>query len=188
MEVFLIRHPEVDIGRGYCYGYSDVEVSAASFKSAVEKIKKHIPAYADLTYYSSDLKRCRVLAELLCSSEIFCSSEIRELNFGRWEMIRWDDLPQDELKIWMEDFVNQSGHGGESYKELYSRSVNFWKELIKKNHSKVAVITHSGVIRSILCYILNISLENSFKFNIDYSGISKININKEIEIIEFINK
>jgi alpha-ribazole phosphatase len=110
------------------------------------------------------------------------------MNFGEWEMIPWDDIPAEPLKKWMDDFVNQRSPGGESYMELYNRSVLFWENLKKTEYNRVAVVTHSGVIRSILCYILNVSLLNSFKFKIDYSGISLVKISETTETIEFINK
>ena len=118
MEIYLIRHPVVNIDPGICYGHTDVEVSDDSLKLAVEKVKKNIPGYPELTFYSSDLTRCKLLAENLAEGEIFYSSAIRELNFGKWEMQRWNEIPGTELKDWMEDFVNRNCDGGESYKEL----------------------------------------------------------------------
>ena len=129
-----------------------------------------------------------MLAESISKSEIFYSYAIRELNFGKWEMQRWNEIPETELKYWMEDFVNRNCDGGESYNELNTRVINFWNELIKKDNNKIAVVTHGGVIRSILCHVLDMPLKSSFKLKIDYSGISKVVINNNMEIVEFINK
>jgi alpha-ribazole phosphatase len=196
MEIYLIRHPQVDIEPGICYGQTDIELKQGNIKKAVAKINKLIPAISKSKIYSSDLKRCKVIAQSLNNNgSIVYSSEIREINFGKWEMKRWDEIPQQELNVWMNDFVNQNRYNGESYKDLYVRAVKFWNELKNENHPQILVITHGGVIRSILCYILNISLANSFKLNIDLCGISKIKIEhaaglkrSQIEKIEFINK
>lgn len=188
MEIYLIRHPEVNIDPGICYGWSDVGVSDDLLKFAVAKVLRNIPGNSGFNFYCSDLIRCRVLAEKISSGNIYYSSAIRELNFGNWEMKLWNEIPQDELNFWMEDFVNRNCSGGESYKELCDRVINFWNSLVKKDDDKIAVITHGGVIRSILCHALDIPLKNAFKLKIDYAGISKVTITNNNELVEFINK
>jgi alpha-ribazole phosphatase len=189
MEIYLVRHPQADIERGICYGQTDVALKPENIDIALQKIKMVIPDITDFVIYSSDLIRCKTIAQRLGTEDrIFYSDKIREINFGNWEMKHWDEIPKDELNAWMKDFVNQNSYNGESYNDLYMRTIQFWKELINMEHSKIMVITHGGVIRSILCYILNISLSNSFKLSIDFSSISKVKINNKTERIEFINK
>jgi alpha-ribazole phosphatase len=165
-----------------------VEASEEAVNFSLAKIRDIIPEYTNLVYYASDLTRCKSVVSRVPGIEVIFSEKIREMNFGEWEMIPWDDIPAEPLKKWMDDFVNQRSPGGESYMELYNRSVLFWENLKKTEYNRVAVVTHSGVIRSILCYILNVSLLNSFKFKIDYSGISLVKISETTETIEFINK
>jgi alpha-ribazole phosphatase len=188
MEIYLIRHPAVNIEAGICYGNTDVGVSEDILRSTVEKVKTNIPDYSGLTFYSSDLTRCKLLAERLSKNDIIYSAELRELNFGKWEMQRWNEIPETELKYWMEDFVDRNCEAGESYQELDTRVINYWNELVEKNHDKIAVITHGGVIRSILCNLLGMPLKNSFRIKIDYSSISKVVINNDMQTVEFVNK
>lgn len=188
MEIYLIRHPEVVTGTSICYGHSNVAVLEESLNFLLQKIASLIPDYQNMVYYSSDLNRCTAVTGKLPGIEVHYSDQLREMNFGEWEMMPWNKIPPVPLKTWMDDFVNVSCPGGESYIQLYQRAISFWKELVKKEHNRVVIITHSGVIRSILCYILEVSLSNSFKFKIDYSGISLVKINNNLEVIEFINK
>jgi len=188
MEIYLIRHPAVNIAAGICYGNTDVGVSEDMLRSTVEKVKTNIPDYSELTYYSSDLTRCKLLAERLSKKEIIYSAEIRELNFGKWEMQRWNEIPETELKNWMDDFVSRNCDGGESYRELDTRVINYWNEIVKQDHDKIGVITHGGVIRSILCNVLGMPLKNSFRIKMDYSGISKIVLTKDMQTVEFVNR
>jgi len=188
MEVYLIRHPEVVCGSRICYGQSDVEVSEEAINYSLKKIRDIIPDYTGLKYYASDLKRCKSVTDRIPGIKVNFSKQIREMDFGEWEMIPWDEIPAEPLNKWMDDFVNQKCPGGESYIELYNRCISYWEELKEKGSGGIAIVTHSGVIRSILCYILNVSLVNSFKFKIDYSGISLIKVSDKTETIEFINK
>jgi len=189
MEIYLIRHPQADVVQGICYGQSDVEITDESLKAALEKINKFIPDASELIVYSSELKRCKVIAEnLRQKDDVIFSPDMREINFGRWEMKRWSEIPKNELNLWMSDFVNVNCYDGESYIDLYERVVMFWERLNKKNHKKVVVITHSGVIRAVLAHILQIPLRNSFTLKIDYCSISKILITDEINEIQYVNR
>ena len=44
-----------------------------------------------------------------------------EIDCGRWEMRRWDELPGEEVDPWMKDFVQMRIPGGENYIDLYQR-------------------------------------------------------------------
>jgi alpha-ribazole phosphatase len=188
MEIYIIRHPKVEEYHTVCYGHSDMAISDDALMAAVARVKETVPEYSELTYFSSDLTRCRLLAEKLSSGEVTYSSEIRELNFGDWEMKHWEEIPEEEVNYWTEDYVNRNCTGGESYVELYTRVVNYWNELINKGYDKIAVVVHGGVIRSILSHVLEMPLKSAFKFKLDFGGVTKVVINNNLQSVEYINK
>lgn len=73
-----------------------------------------------------------------------------ELNFGNWENKNWNEIDQNQLNGWMQDFVNISPPNGENYKDLHLRTESFINEVLKTNLQKIAIITHAGNIRSFL--------------------------------------
>ena len=85
---------------------------------------------------------------------------------------------------------NERIANGENFIDLNNCVKEFMDKLVKQNYQKVVIVTHAGVIRSVLCRILEIPLHNAFKIPIDYGSITKININKKpfYESIGFINK
>ena len=92
---------------------------------------------------------------------------------------KWDDINQEELNKWMTDFVNEKTPAGECFTDLHQRVKEFFDEIIILHNSEketVVIITHAGVIRSILCQVLDIPLRNAFKIPIDLGGITKISI------------
>lgn len=192
LELYFIRHSTIKLNKGVCYGQSDIDV-ADTFENEVEFIKKKIPFYSEMVFYSSPLKRCLLLSKRLSKTQPIIDKRLLELDFGDWELKKWDLIEREEFEEWTKDFVSNKCPNGESYLELYIRSIEFFEDLLKKNHKKVAIITHSGIIRSILSYILKIPLKNSFSFQIDYSGISKMFINYDDDLnpiitIEFVNR
>jgi alpha-ribazole phosphatase len=173
MEIYLIRHTKPSIEKGICYGQSDIGV-CSSFEEESFNIKQHLPEKVDMVY-SSPLKRCRLLAcYLFPKQEIKYDDRLKEMSFGEWEMQPWDLIDQQSLQTWMNDFVNTSTPNGESYEQLYQRTTNFWVSLTLKS-KQVAIVTHAGVIRSILSKIGKISLQESFqRISIPFGCIIKI--------------
>lgn len=177
---------------GVCYGQSEVDI-ADTFEHELEDLKRKLPLSPQMIFYSSPLKRCILLSEKLSTTTPIVDKRLLEIDFGDWELKKWDLIDKFKLQEWTKDFIHKPCPHGESYLDLYKRSSKFFEDIIKKGHEKVAIITHSGVIRSILSYILKIPLKNSFKFQIGYGKVSKINLNHSKDFgpiinIEFVNK
>jgi alpha-ribazole phosphatase len=192
MEVYLIRHTTPQIEKGICYGQSDI-LLADTFQKESSKLLEYLPDKID-TVYSSPSSRCMKLAELIKPDQkITQDKRLMEMNFGDWEMKKWDEIDKPELNKWMADFVNEKATGGECFEELHQRVKSFFNENMLEAPNaadSVAVITHGGVIRSVLCQVLEIPLRNAFKIPIDYGSITRINIDGKscYQNIEYINK
>ena len=189
MEVYLIRHTTPLIEKGVCYGQSDISL-AESFHAEMGKLINHVPELFDVVY-SSPLHRCHKLAQFIHAEELFITDKrLLEMNFGDWEMKKWDEINQETLNEWMKDFVNMRVPCGESFIDLNNRVNEFIDELTKKNHKKAAIITHAGVIRCFVARVLEMPLKNAFKIPYDYSSITKIHLNGDncFSKVEYFNK
>ncbi len=193
MEIYLIRHTPVNVKEGIFYGQSDVDPSN-TFEKEAEEIKTKLNPQKNMIFYSSPLKRCLLLAKKLSPTDPIIDPQLKELNFGGWELKRWDEVDQVLLKKWMDDFVHVNPpNGGESYLDLYKRISEFFLELIKEKQEQIVIVAHAGVIRSIIALVLEMPLNNLFSLEIDYSSISKIIVNfdkenKPFYKIKFMNK
>ena len=173
MEIYLIRHTTPLIQNGICYGQSDLDVTN-SFVEESRLIKNVLPNNIERVY-SSPLKRCTRLASVVFPDQtILLLDDLREINCGIWEMQAWDDIPKKELQPWMDDFVNVSIPGGESYTELHERVTRCFDSLRQEKFT-LAIIAHGGVIRSILSHITNTPLKDSFNlFTLHYGCVIKL--------------
>lgn len=168
-----MRHTETVCEKGICYGQTDVTLKAP-FLEQFESIKNQIPA--DAVVYSSPLSRCVQLANYLAPT-IITDARLMEMNFGDWEMKKWDAIPEVDFTPWMTDFVNVAVPNGESFVDLHHRVTDFWIHIIAKNHSKsVVIVTHAGVIRSILCTISNLPLKDAFTNKVDFGDVLKLKL------------
>ncbi len=189
MEIYLIRHTSVGVEKSVCYGQSDVPLSS-NFDNESNSILSQFDSNEQFQIYSSPSSRCTHLAGKFNKTiEPILDSRIMELNFGIWELQKWDEINPNELNPWMDDFVNVNCPNGESYRELAIRTFEFLDEIIKLKHEKIIVISHGGVIRSLIAQILQIPLEKSFSLQIDCGKISKIKGDSlDHIIVEYINK
>jgi alpha-ribazole phosphatase len=196
MEMYLIRHTRTILGEGLCCGQSDIPVKepcldqfdiiAANFK------------FRKVIIYSSPLKRCAILANYLYMKKESCHAikfddRLKEMHFGEWELKKWEELEKGELDNWMADFISTKPPGGECFSDLNQRVIMFLRDLINVHPAEneaIIVITHAGVIRSLLCQILDIPLRNAFKIQVGYGCISKIIIDRKTgnQSIGFINQ
>jgi alpha-ribazole phosphatase len=178
MEVYLVRHTETVCEKGICYGQSDVgiiEPYDVIFKSIVEQLPQ------DAVLYSSPLQRCTILAKHILANtqidSIIEDSRLMEMNFGDWELEKWDVIPEEDLNPWMGDFVNVRVPNGESFVDLHDRVLDFLEnKLTKDNEKPVIIVAHAGVIRSFLCKINDLPLKDAFQNKVNYGDVFKIEI------------
>ena len=71
------------------------------------------------------------------------------MNFGKWEMHAWDDIPLSEFDAWTADFPNYRFGGKESTQEVIDRVANALQEVLSMNTSELVWITHAGVIKAV---------------------------------------
>ncbi len=169
MEIYIIRHTTPDIEKGVCYGQADLDL-APTFPKESEAILKDIPSNENFKVISSPLKRCALLAKRF-NDVVVLDDRLKELNFGDWELKKWDDIPEGEINPWMQDFVNVTVPNGESYIDLASRTNAFFEELKHSNDTNdLIIVTHAGVIRAFLSNLLGIPLTKSFSIKLEYGN------------------
>ncbi|MDN7589317.1 alpha-ribazole phosphatase [Burkholderia seminalis] len=163
MDVVLIRHPAVAVEPGICYGRSDVSL-AASADAGAQAVRAHLSALgAPLPglVWTSPLTRCVSVAERLAHAfdvRLRCDADWQEMDFGAWEMQRWDDIDRAALDAWAADLMHARAHGGESVARLVER-VARQADALALSDEPQWVVTHAGVIRAFASHVLRVPLE-----------------------------
>lgn len=187
MKLTLIRHTSLQILPGICYGQSDIDI-AASFIGEAAKTKDKIANISFDAVYTSPLQRCVKLANALNFTNIIKDNRLKELNFGDWEMQAWDVIPRDYFDVWAQDYANLAPPNGETFSQMQQRNIAFLTDMIQlAPHANICVITHGGVIRSLLAHVLNMPLKGLFRFNIDYGSVTQIEIYENATAVPKIN-
>src|SRR5699024_2618492 len=122
--------------------------------------KQDLQELADYREYASDLQRCIQTAELLFQNyHIHKDSLLREMNFGERENQNYEMLKNnDSYRCWMESPFSIGPEEGEDFPSFASRIRqglgSILTDAFEEHLSKVAVITHGGVIRLLLDHLV----------------------------------
>jgi len=173
MELYLVRHIEPDFPEGTNYGQTDVPLPA-DYDALHDEIISLLPREYDAVY-SSPLTRCRLLAQAITATPI-TDNRLMELHFGDWEGRKWNDIPRDELDPWMADYINLAPPNGESLQLLVDRFTAFVRDVRAKQHQRIVIITHAGIIRAAMHLFNGIPLNQIMMEKVDYGGIYTFNL------------
>ena len=165
-KIIYVRHPKPIGHKNLCYGQTDLDILPSDELALTKKILS-LPL-EDFQIFSSPLKRCKKVAESL-GKPFLVEPLIKEINFGIYEGVPWNDIPRDQLDLWSKDIENFHFPQGESYLDLKKRVKNF---LFNTHFENILIVTHAGVIRACLDILQNISIQESLKQEIPYGEIN----------------
>ena len=173
MDVVLIRHTSVGVPKGTCYGWSDVPV-ADTFEAEAAETKRNLGDTGFDAVFSSPLTRARKLAAYCGWADPIVDERLKEMNMGDWEMKLFDEIEDENLHKWYDDYMHLAATNGESFPVLYDRVAAFLDELKTKPYRRVAIFAHGGVLICAGIYGGLFSKEDCFKHLVAYGGIERI--------------
>lgn len=181
-ELFLIRHGEPQL-KGALLGHTDSPLSDLGWQQLTENSAKLQDI--DLVI-SSPLQRCSIFAEYFAKQHklpLLIESQFTESNFGDWDGIPYQKLHQ-EFPQKMHDFfidpANNTPPNGESLLHFAQRVETALLRLLDEHQGKrIALFMHSGVIRTLLAWCLQMDQLQAVQFqriSIDYGSLSQISV------------
>jgi alpha-ribazole phosphatase len=144
--------------------------------------------------YTSNLRRAVRSAEIIADPsglQPVQIPEFRERSFGIWEGMTFSEIKEkypSEFESWADDPVRYSPIGGESTIELRDRIIPPLAGILD-NHKdgNIALVSHGGVNRIILCHFLGIPLENIFRVEQDYAAVNVIELWDKYPVVKLLN-
>lgn len=173
--VYLIRHTSVNVEPGTCYGQSDVDVNP-TFKQEAAVCRERIAGMHFDKVYTSPLSRCTRLAGFCGFPDAERAPEIMELNFGKWEMQKYDDIKDPLIETWYRDYIHTRTPDGESFMDQYNRVSAFLDRLKQSGYGNVLLFAHGGVLACALVYSGKIKADELFSHVPGYGEMVKIEI------------
>jgi len=179
MRLTFVRHCEVDERYKNCYnGHNDIGLSKSGEMCAKELAKK-LDALEFDAVFCSDLRRAKdSIKDSLHTKNIIYTNRLREKSWGVHEGMSYEEIVAKEGCEY-KDFLQWINLlGGESYEEFITRVEEFFLEfLLSLQKENILIVTHAGVIRTLICILDKISLEEAFSIKVECGSI----ITKRIE-------
>jgi len=172
MKITFVRHAEViEKYQGKYNGHIDIPLSQNGKKQAKELAKKLQHINFDKIYCSDLLRAKQTLEAFSYDKEPTYTNRLREKSWGKDEGKSFDEIQAQGIKyINFQQWITAlDGEDIYRYKEKIKEY--FYETILLKNECKnILIITHSGVIKTLISIINNISLEESFKINLSYAS------------------
>lgn len=177
--IHLLRHGETMGGTRF-HGSSDVLLSEhgwSQMQAAVENegIWNRI--------ISSPLSRCADFSQVLkqhLAIPLQFDKRIKEIHFGAWEGKTAEEILADDndaLTRFWQDPTQYTPVGGESLADFESRILSFWQEIVKTYQGEnILLVAHGGVIRLLLCHILQRPLQRMLEVEVAHAAIHRIRV------------
>ena len=174
MRWWWVRHAPVE-ARGFC-GWSDPPPDLSD-EAGLGKLRSAMPEDAALA--CSDLDRATGTAEVIARRtwrRLGPSQGLREQNFGDWEGLAYNALPNAEAAAFWRDPGYRAPPGGESFSEVCSRVADAI-EIVRASavgESDVVVVAHAGTIRAALVYALGLDPSRALCFEVAPLSLTRV--------------
>jgi alpha-ribazole phosphatase len=171
----LVRHARLAAGHaGRLVGSTDLPLDALGHAQA-RGLAPGIRRWAPQRGYCSPMQRCRQTAQAIGADvPLEIDDDLREIDFGRWENRRFEELTAEDATLvdrWAAfepDFVFP---GGESLAAFLHRVHAVADRMACDPADTVLAVSHGGVIRAIICYLLGLEPRSYVLFDVAYASI-----------------
>ncbi|UCD15199.1 MAG: alpha-ribazole phosphatase [Candidatus Omnitrophota bacterium] len=184
-KIILIRHGQTDytIQKKYC-GSTDIDLNEEGRRQA-EKLSKELNAKDISKVYSSDSQRSFNFAKIVFKdTPVEKTPDLQEMNFGVFEGLTYGEIMKkysDVYQKWLNNPCDITIPGGESLNEMAKRVRRTLTRILSVNKDKtVAIVTHGGPIKTILCNVLNLSLDQIWQIEPALGSVREIEFDKGV--------
>lgn len=181
MRLILVRHGQTDAAyAGRYVGASDPSLSALGRDQARE-LAARLPDDIGCCL-CSPLCRARETARLAlvgrtCPIEVM--GELREVDFGRWEGLSFAEILDRDAALvadWQRDPPHFHFPDGESTAVFRARVAAALEALARQPQAMVLAVCHGGVIRAMLCQLLDLPFARYLSFHVQPAAMTVLDV------------
>jgi len=154
--IHFIRHGDIsETLKGKYIGTTDVPLSEEGKSKLVEYDSKYIYPGTQVVF-TSPLKRCTETANIIYPQQNpIVIEQLSECCFGEWENKSAEELKDNpDFEKWLAASTDVKPPRGESGADFTRRVCEIFEQIVegmmKTNHTEAVVVTHGGVIMTLL--------------------------------------
>ncbi len=179
--LLLVRHGETtwNVTRRY-QGQSDVPLNVTG-KQQATAIAEWLASFPIDIIYASDLSRAWETAQVIATHHdvpLHPDPKLREMSFGEWQGLTYEEMISrfpDQMAWWNEDRMRRAAPGGETLTQVAERVQAVLDNLMRQHpEHTVLLVAHGGVLKILLCLLLNKSPSEYWQFKMDNVALTEI--------------
>lgn len=192
-KLLLARHGETGLDFQGCFvGSSDVPLSGDG-QAQAERLAALAASYGPELCLCSPLRRARQTALPFAAAtglKIITDEGLREVDFGRWECKNFEEIRSADPELvrswaaWSDDFAFPDGESLQHFMERVKKTALRLTELEVKT---VLVVSHGGVIRTMLCELLGLPLRNYLTFDVQPATLTVLTLHDQGVVLNGFN-
>ncbi len=188
--LYLVRHCETSAPAGALVGSTDADVTAQGLR-ALDRLAPLLPGGP--CFCSPMLRTRRTLERLrrsgVCMQAVF-DDRLREIDFGRWERKRFAEIAESDSDL-LDAWSAYSGFtfpGGEAVSSFVGR-VGEMLAIFREHPARdLVVITHGGVIRTMICLALNLPVRHYLLFGVRPGTYCRLDLHSRGAVLSGLNR
>jgi len=192
-ELILIRHCQSrDAGARYI-GRTETPLTEQGRKQA-KAVCSHVARMPVVSLYSSPALRARETLQPLLDADpsrhVVVLPDLQEIDFGQWEGLSFEEIQAqapERVAEWAKGCMDFSFPEGESLELFWQRVCKVGERLRAGEEKTVAVVTHGGVIRYLLCYYLRLQPEQHRSFQVDLGSRTTLAFSEGFAVLKGLN-
>ncbi len=181
IRLILLRHGRTGHSGRYI-GASDVLLSSEGKRQILE-LAPDLQNVSIDTIIASPMLRCRQTLDLLrLNVPVQFDSDLREIDFGRWEGQTITEITAndpEQVRAWAAGGTDFCFPEGESNADFFARMERVKARLFTLQSRTALIVTHGGVIRSLICGLLGLPHDRHLLFQVAKGHYSIIDLYSE---------
>lgn len=194
VRLLLIRHAATDASeKNLLLGATDAEASRSGLQQ-LARMPALLATYCPERWYGSPLLRAVQTADQLrglgvIEQHVQLDKRLREIDFGRWEEKSFAEIVASDphlIPAWSryEDFVFPAGESVAGFTRRVAEALEMFRSAAE---ARIGIVTHGGVIRTMICLALGMSARNYLLFTVNPASLTIIDLYPEGGVLSGLN-
>ncbi len=183
LELLLIRHGQTAWNAEKTFrGQTEIPLDETGRRQA-ELLAGYLQDEKIDFIYTSPLQRA--VATAACIAEVqkleaVPVSNLTDMDYGKWQGKKITEVEQEYPELyrdWMDTPEQIAIPGGESLAQVSGRVVPFLEDIgARSAEGKIAIVTHRVVIKVIICWLLEVTNNRFWNFQVDTGSLTRFRI------------
>ncbi|MBE3039280.1 MAG: histidine phosphatase family protein [Chloroflexi bacterium] len=186
---YIVRHAEKDPGDFFNprLRHQDQPISLKGRQDAQKLCAFFAEKQISAIYVSSYQRTRQTIEEVAGRLQLapLVDARLNEIDNGCFEGLSDQELHQEYPDVWTayrERKCDFRFPGGETGAEAQQRIINFLAETLpQRGAENIILVSHDGLIRLLMCHILNIPVFSRWNFRVDTCGIMEVTYQRDFK-------